>query len=321
MATTKPRTPRKSKKAAPASTGLAATDVAVLPPDAARTALEQAVVADGGALLASYRDPLGGHVVVLAALPLDKVSPTPYQRDLSAAHVEKLTKAMSKVGRFLDPIIAVRQASGYWTPNGNHRLATLKSLGARTVIALLVPEAEVAYQILALNTEKAHNLKEKALEVIRMVRGMAQEPNPRTETQAAPLLDEPHLITLGACYEKRPRFTGGAYAFLLKKVDAFLDTPMIESLATREIRAEQLLSLDDLVIERVAALKRQGLDSPYLKHFVVARVNPIRFKTAKPMDFATAIEKMIFGLQKLDMSKVTKESLMAAAGRPAEEES
>ncbi len=42
-------------------------------------------------------------------------------------------------------------------------------------ITLLVPEREVAYQILALNIEKAHNLRERALEVARkeiMARGL-----------------------------------------------------------------------------------------------------------------------------------------------------
>ena len=44
----------------------------------------------------------------------------------------------------------------------------MKELGAKTILALLMPEPEVAYQILALNIEKAHNLREKALEVFRM---------------------------------------------------------------------------------------------------------------------------------------------------------
>ncbi|MBK7644869.1 MAG: hypothetical protein IPJ19_17815 [Planctomycetes bacterium] len=49
-----------------------------------------------------------------------------------------------------------------------------KELGGKTVVALLIPEAELAYRILALNTEKAHNLREKALEVIRMARDLAR---------------------------------------------------------------------------------------------------------------------------------------------------
>ena len=29
---------------------------------------------------------------------------------------------IEKIGIFLDPIIVVRHETGYWTPNGNHRL-------------------------------------------------------------------------------------------------------------------------------------------------------------------------------------------------------
>ena len=65
--------------------------------------------ADGGAVLATYREPLGGHALLLAALPVDKVVPTPFQRDVSDAHVRRLTQAMDKTKRFLDPIIAVRE--------------------------------------------------------------------------------------------------------------------------------------------------------------------------------------------------------------------
>ena len=64
---------------------------------------------DGGAVLAIYREPLGGHALLLVALPIEKVVPTPFQRDISDAHVRRLTQAMDKTKRFLDPVIAVRE--------------------------------------------------------------------------------------------------------------------------------------------------------------------------------------------------------------------
>ena len=117
--------------------------------------------------------------MVQAALPIDLVEPTPYQRNLSDTHVRKLETVIGKIGRFLDPIIAVRiakpdYAAKYWVPNGNHRLQARRKLGARTITALLVPDTDVAFKILALNTEKAHNLKDKSLEVIRMARNLAK---------------------------------------------------------------------------------------------------------------------------------------------------
>src|SRR6187431_1231072 len=97
-------------------------ELAVESPPEDVAALRDAVVSDGGAVLACYREPLGGHHLILAALPTEKVSPTPFQRDVSDAHVRKLTHAMDKTKRFLDPIIAIRKDGAYLTPNGNHRL-------------------------------------------------------------------------------------------------------------------------------------------------------------------------------------------------------
>src|SRR3954471_10737298 len=148
--------------------------------------LSAQIEADGGAVLAAYREPLGGHALLFAALPVDKIDPTPFQRDVSDAHVRKLTVAMDKTRRYLDPIVAVREGDRYHTPNGGHRLTAVKELGAKSILALVVPEREVAYQILALNIEKAHNLREKALEVVRMVRDLVRVGSKRNET-ALPL--------------------------------------------------------------------------------------------------------------------------------------
>ena len=140
--------------------------------------LQEAIEKDGGKVLASYRDPFGGQWLILAALPIEKVEPTPYQRNLSDNHARKLESVIAKLGRFLDPIIVVRKENkesetNYWTPNGNHRLSAMRTLGAKSIIAIVVPEASAAYHILALNTEKAHNLRERALEVIKMYQELA----------------------------------------------------------------------------------------------------------------------------------------------------
>ena len=312
----KPRAPRKPKVVA-GSRGLVAAEVAQA--GAGSEALANQIVADGGAVLARYREPLGGHDIVLAALPIEKVAPTPYQRDLSEAHVKKLTVAVGKLDRFLDPIIAVHQKGAYWTPNGNHRLATLRAMGARSIVALVLPEPEIAYQILALNTEKAHNLKERSLEVIRMVRGMTVDAPERKESDASAMLEEPAFITLGACYEKRPRYSGGAYHPMVKRIEQFFEVPFSEALPMREARADQLLTVDDLVTERVAQLKAKGLESPYLKNFIVARANPIRFSKATNLAFAPTVEKMIVNLQKMELDKVKREDIARSGGYAAPE--
>src|SRR3954468_20845698 len=168
------------KKATPASVGLTTAETRATG-GAEIDRLAARIEEDGGAVVGRYSDPFGGQPLVLAALPVDRVEPTPYQRDPSDAHVKRLMGVIESIGRFLDPIVAVRHDSQYWTPNGNHRLQALKKLGVRTVVALLVPDADVAFKILALNTEKAHNLREKSLETIRMARALS-ETTDRRET-------------------------------------------------------------------------------------------------------------------------------------------
>jgi ParB family chromosome partitioning protein len=312
--------PRKRKKAAEsASRGLTAGETAeggAAPPKVG--ALRDAIAADGGAVLAVFRDPLGGHWQCLAALPVDKVEPTPFQRDLSEAHVTRLAGVLDSLGRFLDPIIAVRTDAGrYWTPNGNHRLSAMRRLGARAIVALVLPDAEVAYKILALNTEKAHNLREKALEVIRMARDLAER-DAAPESQYALEFEEAALLTLGMCYEKNGRFAGGAYHSILKRVDAFSSDPLRKALATRESRAARVLELEEAVAAAMAGLKERGFESPYLRAFVVARINPLRFHKGEAPSFDATFERMIASAKKFKPESVKAEQVARAAGPPEE---
>jgi len=306
--------PRKKKKAEPKSRGLTPAEVGEKKPLAAASRLAEEIEDDGGATLGTYRDPLGGNAQVLAALPIEKVDPTPFQRDLSESHVKRLTGVLEALDRFLDPIIAVRTPEGrYWTPNGNHRLASMRALGARSIVALVLTEPELAYKILALNTEKAHNLREKSLEVIRMARDLAPR-DARTEKDYALEFEEAAYLTLGVCYEQNGRFAGGAYHPLLKRIDAFLDKPLSTALGVRKERADALLELDAAVVAAMAALKERGFESPYLRPFVVARINPIRFqKSAKP-EFDETIAKMLASAKKFKAEGVKPEQLARAGG-------
>jgi ParB family chromosome partitioning protein len=304
----------KKKKAESQSRGLAPAQVAAGSPTAPAEALRRAVEEDDGQVLAVFRDPLGGNWQILAALPIDKVQPTPYQRDLSESHVKRLTAVLDALDRFLDPIIAVRGAQGgYWTPNGNHRLAALRGLGGRSILALVLADPEVAYKILALNTEKAHNLREKSLEVIRMARDLAAQRD-TTEKDFELEFEEPAFLTLGACYEKNGRFAGGAYHSVLKRIDAFLDEPLARSLKTREERAGKLLALDEAVVAAMKELKERGFESPYLRPFVVARINPLRFQRGAKADFDETLEKMLSSAAKFKASSVKPEHLARAGG-------
>ncbi|HLJ87022.1 MAG TPA: ParB N-terminal domain-containing protein [Candidatus Angelobacter sp.] len=282
----------------------------------AETAIEKA----GGRLIASYKEPLGGHPVLLAILPVEAIEPTPFQRDLSDTHHKRLADVISKTGRYLDPVIAVvAPTQGFWTPNGRHRLAAMQRLGAKSIVALVVPDREVAWQILALNTEKAHNLKERALEVIRIYRGLVEEDASRPESDFAFYLEESALVTLGVCYEQAPRFGGGVYHSILRRLEEFSDEPLRATLKTHEKRAAMVLDLEEKVASVVKKLKDQGLVSPYLRSFVVARINPLRWIKGDAPPLEDVIKTMRERAAKFNVEKIKPQDLAGAAGPPDED--
>jgi len=311
----KPATRR--KKVAALSKGLSAVETASASTDL--DALARGVEKDDGAVLARYLDPVGGKPLLLVSLPIDRVSPTPYQRDPSDPHIKRLMGVIEKLGLFLDPIIVVSSDDGYWTPNGNHRLQALKKLGHRAIIALLVPDADIAFKILALNTEKAHNLREKSLETIRMARALAEK-STAAEASFAFEFEQAPFLTLGVAYEARPRLSGGAYQSILRKTDEFLDVPIGKALKERERRGKKVLKLDDAVSAVVDKLKKKGLTSPYLRSFVVARVNYTRFAKAPMIDFDHAFDKITASAERFNVDKVRQEDVVRAGGSPADEE-
>jgi ParB family chromosome partitioning protein len=312
----KKRAVRRKKRAA-SSIGLSPAETRTRT-DAADT-LAPLVERDGGAVLGAYRDPFGGTPVLIVALPIDRVEPTPYQRDPSEPHVKRLMTVIETLGRFLDPLIVVRQDGRYLTPNGNHRLQAMRRLGAKAIVALLIPEADVAYQILALNTEKAHNLREKSLETIRMARALAEESREPEETFAFQF-ENPWYLTLGAAYESRPRLSGAVYQAVLRRIDEFLDRPLPKAVSERERRARMVLALDDTVTAIVEKLKARGLTSPYLRPFVAARINPIRFSKSTSFDFDEVMQKMTASAGKFNIDRVRAEEVTRAAGPPSDED-
>src|SRR5437660_8923113 len=156
---------RRPRKAKPGTKGLGPAECRLQQPTGAAAEAAEAIAKAGGCVVGSYKEPLAGHPVLLCVLPIDAVEPTPFQRDLSDAHHKRLDDVINKTGRFLDPIIAVLAPRGeFWTPNGRHRLEAMRRPGANAISARLEADRRGACHILALNTEKAHNLKERSLE-------------------------------------------------------------------------------------------------------------------------------------------------------------
>jgi len=310
---------RRPRKAKPGTKGLGPAECRLTEPSGAAAEVREAIEKAGGCVVGSYKDPLGGHPVFIAILPIDAVEPTPFQRDLSDAHHKRLADVINKTGRFLDPIIAVlAPRSGFWTPNGRHRLEAMRRLGAKSITALVVADREVAWQILALNTEKAHNLKERALEVIRIYRGLVDEDASRPESQFAFYLDEAALVTLGICYERVPRFGGGVYHPILRRLETFTDEPLRSAIKDHEKRAGMVLDLEEKVAAVVKKLKERGLVSPYLRSFVVSRINPLRWIKGEPPPLEEVLKTMRERAGKFNVEKIRPQDLAGAAGPPDE---
>jgi ParB family transcriptional regulator, chromosome partitioning protein len=309
---------RRRGKLAPgkASRGLDAAEVAIGIDDPAVAELAALVRGVGGAPIGAYHEPLGGRALLLASLPITALQPTPFQRDLSPTHAKRLAAKIDETAAFLDPLIVVRGEDGrLWTPNGRHRLAAGKVLGLRQITALISPDESLAYRILALNTEKAHNLKDRSLEVIRMARNLVRRRGGERESTFAAEFESPELLTLGIVYEKSPRFAGGAYSAFLKKVDRFSERALSSSLAQREDFAARLTAIEARVKTIIAALQARGFKSPYLRNYVVARINPVRFHkvkkgdTAAPMPLAQALTRMAAAARRFNLGSVSNSDL------------
>src|ERR1700722_9719672 len=195
----------------------------------------------------------------------------------------------------------------------------MRRLGARAITPLVVPDREVAWQILALNTEKAHNPEERALEVIRIYRGLVEEDSSRPESRFTFYLDEPALVTLGVCYERMSRFGSGLYHPILRRLETFTDDPLRTALQDHEKRATMVLDLEEKVAAAVKKLKERGLVSPYLRSFVVARINPLRWIKGEPPPLEEVLKTMRERAAKFNVEKIKPQDLAGTGGPPDEE--
>ena len=279
-----------------------------------------AIEGAGGVVTGQYLDPLGGQPLLLAVLPIDQIEPTPFQRDVSDSHHKRLADVIDRTGIFLDPIIAITgPQGGFWTPNGGHRLAAMRRLGAKAITALVVPKREVAWQILALNTEKAHNLKDKSLEVIRIFRDLLEASADQPEKKFGYYFEEASFITMGLCYEQNSRFSGGVYNSFVRRLTPFSEESLTKSLKGHERHATMLLELDAKVAEVVAKLKAKGFVSPYLKAFVVGRSNPLRFMK-EPPELEELIATIRGKVERFNVDRIKPEDITASGGGAADDE-
>jgi ParB family chromosome partitioning protein len=269
---------------------------------------------DGGQVLALYQEPVGDHWQIFCLLPRAKCEASPYQRDLSPTHVKRLTESIKRLDRFVDPIVAISPRPGvYWTPNGNHRRTVLDKLKADFVPAIVVVEPEMLFEVLPLNVEKAHNLKEKSLEVIRMYRALVTEEPDTTEEKWSFQFESPHFITLGLLYEENKRFAGGAFAPILRRVDKFLKQTLLKGLDSRTERADLVRAADAALAVAVAKIKKRGINHPYVKNYLLARTTPLTRARKTLPSFEQTFKKLKDNLDDFDVSKVRYDEIQRSA--------
>lgn len=263
---------------------------------------------EGIEILSVYKEPFSNQEQILALVPIRLCQPTPFQREVSPAHLTRLKYSIEKIGRFLDPIILVRSKEGkYWTPNGSHRLAAMKALGKEKITAIIVPDEKVLGQILALNIEKPHNIKEKSLEVIKMYRHFLATGGDIPESEFAFQFEEPYFATLGVIYEKRERFSGAAYVPLLKRIDQFLSQPLSEAIKERERRAKRVEEeVEPKVLRLMKELEEKKFTFPFLKQLIISQNNPVRGRKKERLEFDEGIEQFMNNLARFDLAKMRK---------------
>src|SRR5207249_3192506 len=179
--------------------------------------------------------------------------------------------------------------------------------------SILVVEPGMLFAVLPLDVEKAHKLKERSLEVIRMYRALVTEEPDTTEEKWASQFEAPHFIPLGLLYEENRRFAGGAFAPILKRVDKFLKGKLPDTLLTRQERAGKVREADAALAVAVAALKKRGINHPYVKNFVLARTSPLTRARKTMPSFDQTFDKLTAAIRGFDPAKVRYEDIQRAS--------
>jgi ParB family chromosome partitioning protein len=116
-----------------------------------------------------------------------------------------------------------------------------------------------------------------------------------------------------------PRFGGGVYHSILRRLETFTDNPLRAAIKEHEKHATMVLELEEKVAATVKKLKERGLVSPYLRSFVVARINPLRWIQGEPPAIEDLLKTMRERAAKFNVERIKPQDLAGAGGPPDEE--
>jgi hypothetical protein len=107
----------------------------------------------------------------------------------------------------------------------------------------------------------------------------------------------------------------GAYRDPLGGRARFSERTLAAGLREREGFASRLLDIDAQTKRIIETLQKRGFKSPYLRNYVVARINPVRFHKAKkgdtkpPMPLAQALTRMAASAKNFKVDSVSNSDL------------
>ena len=245
--------------------------------------------------LGTFIDPVKGREFPIMSIPIEKLEPSPYQREVSKSLKDNLEMSISKLG-FLSIPLAVQNEDKYYLIDGMHRVEALKNLvgeGIEVPCIVLPPEKEFLY-CLDFNVEKAPNIKEKSKQIYKMYMDEVEN-NPNVlEKDLASLFEIGYYVTCGVALEEEdPKFSPSCFENILKKVDTmFLELPIYQAYKERQKRARILVKTYEKVNKRFYEL---GLRNYFLKSAIVAKAfQKIYGQRVRAIDddFYTCFEKL-----------------------------
>jgi ParB family chromosome partitioning protein len=146
-----------------------------------------------------------------------------------------------------------------------------------------------------------------------MYKGLVEEQPKAGEEDFALQFEAPHFITLGLLYEENKRFAGGAFAPILKRVDKFLKGKLEATLGEREEKAAKVKAADEALKGAVAALKKRGINHPFVKNYVLARTTPLTRARKTLPSFDQTFTKLLANIEAFDVSKVRYDEVQRSA--------
>jgi ParB family chromosome partitioning protein len=249
--------------------------------------------------LATFQEEKFRYSVEFLQIPIEDLQVIPVQRKPSKPHVKRLLASIGRIG-FVVPAIVIERKGKFFIIDGQHRFLAAKEARLKSLPCLKIPE-QYAHHLMELNVEKQMNLREKCYVALNVIR-MYLEEDPKIEENDPRILDsieQGYFVTIGLAYEKNLRLSGSSWETMLKKVDLFTTLPLPKAMEERRRRSSVLLEAHDRAQECVGAIKKLGINHPFIYKEIVSFANPYKRKRKVSDTFDGLMSKVRQALEEL----------------------